>query len=304
MALASFLSDKFDVCFCLVDSAPYVLQMIEKKSFRVIAFGNEGDFFQFVQHDEFVLTDGYNFDAQYQLEVKKRSLRLICIDDLSQGFFHADLIVNHCPGIHPQHYRAASYTRFCLGPAFALIRPEFQEAARVNMIVREQDSLLVCFGGSDPQDFTGRTFETALRLNLFDKITLIVGEGYTKKDLLLNRADTAGVQVTVLQSLTAREMVNELSSHALVIVPASGLLFEAIACNAPVISGYYVDNQQRIYEGFKKCSALIDAGMFGAQEVVHAIERAHGQRIAVSKNIIDGMAPERIRSAFEELTLV
>jgi spore coat polysaccharide biosynthesis predicted glycosyltransferase SpsG len=85
---------------------------------------------QQVRATDVVVLDGYQFDATYRQQLRSRGCRLAVIDDMRLGHFEVELIINHSPGVTPQLYDAAPYTRFCLGPAFSLLRMPFLTNAR------------------------------------------------------------------------------------------------------------------------------------------------------------------------------
>ena len=72
-----------------------------------------------------VVIDGYQFDTEYQQKVKKSGASLVCLDDLHNQHFVADIIINHAPGVDPGKYSAEPYTQYLLGPSYALLRPAF-----------------------------------------------------------------------------------------------------------------------------------------------------------------------------------
>jgi spore coat polysaccharide biosynthesis predicted glycosyltransferase SpsG len=44
--------------------------------------------------------------------------------------FVADAVINHAGGIEASRYSVEPYTQLCLGPAYALLRKPFIEAAK------------------------------------------------------------------------------------------------------------------------------------------------------------------------------
>ena len=69
--------------------------------------------------------------------------------------------------------------------------------------------------------------------------------------------EKSDLEVIVKNSLSAKDIKNELVKSNLAIVPASGILFEVISIGLPVISGFYTANQMAIYKGFLKKRYLL-----------------------------------------------
>ncbi len=57
-----------------------------------------------------VVLDGYHFGTNYQKQIKLKGAKLVCIDDMHDKEFVADLIINHIPRITPQDYNVQPFT--------------------------------------------------------------------------------------------------------------------------------------------------------------------------------------------------
>ncbi|MCB0410786.1 MAG: hypothetical protein KDD29_11245, partial [Flavobacteriales bacterium] len=65
--------------------------------------------------NDIIILDGYNFDTNYQRQIKTNVFKLVCIDDNHEIDFVADAIINHGEGIRQKDYVTKNYTRIYLG---------------------------------------------------------------------------------------------------------------------------------------------------------------------------------------------
>ncbi|MDZ7681649.1 MAG: hypothetical protein U5J63_08070 [Fodinibius sp.] len=76
------------------------------------------------------------------------------------------------------------------------------------------------------------------------------------------------------------------------IAPSSTILYEILAARLPVITGYYVDNQSNIYQGFSATDAVIGVGELSEQSLqkgLAALTLTACQKIQEQqKKVIDG----------------
>lgn len=102
------------------------------------------------QAPEIIINDRLDTTEAYMLSLKKMNVPLINFEDLGPGAAHADLVVNAMypeRSVLPNHYFGHRY--FCLRSEFLLTR-------EVVAIRPEVKSVLLTFGGVDPNNFTLR----------------------------------------------------------------------------------------------------------------------------------------------------
>ena len=129
------------------------------------------DFLSHLQGDEIVVLDNYFFDTGYQRAIKGKGCRLVCIDDMHDKHYVADVVINH--GLTDSAlFDVESYTKLCLGFDWALLRKPFLEAARKKRVPMDRKGkVVVCFGGSDIHDVTGYFVNRTLRLPAVSDVT-------------------------------------------------------------------------------------------------------------------------------------
>src|ERR1700744_1135916 len=181
-ALAHMLKDNFKITFVCKEIPEQSKVDLQKSDFELILINTEEEFFKLLDLDKIVVLDGYDFDTNYQKKIKSTGCKLVCIDDLHDKEFVADLIINHAPGVKPKNYKAQLYTQFALGLDYALLRPAFLEQAKKERKIENIKTVLICFGGADFKNLTESTLQTVSQFKEFKNILVITGTSYTNLD--------------------------------------------------------------------------------------------------------------------------
>jgi len=298
-ALGHMMKDDFNITFFSKSIPDSLKQEFEQYNFKVRRITKEKDFLDYISDDKVVVLDGYDFNTEYQKRIKTKGCKLVCIDDLHNQEFVADLIINHTPGITPKDYNAQPYTTFALGLEYVLLRPSFLNHAKEESRIENIETLLISFGGADPQGLTKKTLQVVIQFNIFKKIIVVTGASFIEDPeflILLNQDN----RIEHSQELNEQEMSNAMCEADLAILPASGVLFEALSTGCLVISGQYTINQKLVYENFKKNGLFYDAGNFEESQLKHAIEEAISQPSSVKK-MIDGKSQERLEKIIKTI---
>jgi len=245
-ALAEMLKNDFNISFFCREIPDKLQREFVAYGFHCQRISNESEFIDQISDNSIVILDGYGFDTDYQKNVKGTGARLACIDDLHDKEFVSDLIINHSPGVKPEDYKSEAYTRFALGLEYALLRPAFIEQAGRIRKNEETETVLICFGGSDRQNLTQKTLQVIAEFPQFNKIILITGPAFNHTKSLMSIV-TSDNRISYRHALNEQQMLTALLEANLAIVPASGILLEAICCsNLPLIC-FYSENQKDLH---------------------------------------------------------
>ncbi len=299
-ALAQMLKNFFNIIFICKDlpdntkktliSNRFLLEKIE--TFFIIP--------HFLNSNDIIVLDGYHFDTKYQKKIKDIGCKLICIDDLHTQEYVADLIINHAPGIQESQYKAQVYTQFALGINYTLLRPLFLRQAKIHRKIGKIQTVLICFGGSDFNNITKRILNVLINSSNFSKIIVVTGGLYQfLNDLKILIQENP--EVEHYHAITEKKMLSLMLQAELAIVPASGLIFEALAAGCKVISGYCIDNQFDIYQGFKNLKAIIGAEKFQETELIKALKISNNFDC---NKVIDGKSQIHIVKKIKSLKYV
>ncbi len=298
MALASALEEDYAIAFvCRFGVKTVIDKLKEKYSLHIIE--TEEQFWDLLKGEEIVVLDGYHFDFEYQENITRKKSVLVCVDDLADRRFCSDVIINHNPGITPGIYSALPFTEYALGLDYAMLRRPFLQAASQPGNLRD-DSILICFGGSDPRNLTAVVIGETLKYSYIKSVNVVVGAGYAHGASLGPYLNDQ--RVTIYRDISDVEMASLMLTSSVAVVPASGVLLEALACRCHVISGTYVENQTRLYDAFRKVNAFVDAGDFSSDKIRTALERITADR-TLPDITIDGKSGDRFRKLFRGLEL-
>lgn len=298
-ALAHMLKEDFEIMVVSREVPDSMLTENERNGFKWRKISNETEFLDQLNVDHIVVLDGYHFDTEYQKQIKSIGAKLICIDDLHDKKFIADLIINHAPGIKPDDYQAQPYTQFALGPQYALLRPVFLEQAQKERKIEKIDTLFICFGGSDSENLTESTYRIARDFEIFKKIIVVTGPAYHYLDSMNLLVDT-DARIVHYNSVNEEQMLSLMLESDLAIVPASGLLFEVLASEMIALAGYYTENQQKIYSGFRNLNAIYDAGNFNQLKTALGLI-INSDTIRQKRKVINGRSNQKILYKFKTI---
>jgi len=298
-ALAYMLKDNFDIIFFCKEIPDQIRKELSENGFSCNLIENESEFIRNLDKKTFVVLDGYHFDTEFQKKIKDAGSKLICIDDLHDKEFVADLIINHSPGITPHDYKTLPYSQFALGLNYVLLRPVFLKQAKKKRIINKLDTLLICFGGSDYKNLTYSTLKTSMEFSEFKKIIVVTGAAFqfTEDIIKLTNYDK---RIVYRQMLNEEQMLNTMLSADVAIVPSSGILLEALAAGSIVISGKYVDNQILLYKEIKSINGFFDADDFSQQKIQNAIHNVFKSNKTPLK-VITGNSSVLLNKFFIEL---
>lgn len=300
IALANMLKNDFYICFVCKEIPAKIVHEIQLNDFSLKQIIQEDDFFNLLEVSDIVVLDGYHFNTAYQKSIKNIQCKLICIDDLHDKEFFADIIINHAPGIHSSAYQAQHYTDYLLGIEYCLLRPLFLKQAKKERKIKTIENIFICFGGSDIHNLSLKVIEVVKTHHAFQKIYIVTGAANKHVASLNNLSDSDG-RIVHLNAINEDEMLQLLIKSDLAIVPASGTLFEALACGCKVISGYYANNQMDLYNGFLESNSILGCNDFNIHLLKKALNAVETFQPTI---IIDGDSPVRILEKFKNLSYV
>ena len=132
LALADMLKDDFDCTF--FTTSPSVYQVAEMaKVCNHVSLNEETkfeDFINLLDGNEIVVLDNYFFTTEYQRQIKNKGCKLVCVDDMHDKHYVADVVINH--GLTDNNlFDIEPYTRLCLGFRYVLLRSPFLQESQM-----------------------------------------------------------------------------------------------------------------------------------------------------------------------------
>lgn len=135
---------------------------------------------------DWIIVDHYALDRSWETPMRRFG-RVMAIDDTADRQHDCDVLLDqnfHVNG-HMRYRRLVPEDCvFCVGPQYALIRPEFV-AAREHLRVRDGvvRRILICFGGTDAKNVTERTLNALSALGRsYLKVVVVLGETAVFRD--------------------------------------------------------------------------------------------------------------------------
>lgn len=276
LALADMLRADFDCTFFTQSPTDYQRAEISKVC-RLVAL-SKGDsrhceFLDMLKGDEIVVLDNYFFTTEYQMRIKSKGCRLVCIDDMHDKHYVADLVINHGQNDY-RLFDVEEYTELCLGFEWALLRRPFLKK-RDKRSYGPIENIAICFGGSDINDFTRKSIASICANSSVKSISAIVGDSYNSHNIDIDK------RVRLYRRLTAEQMATLLSSADLLVSSVSSVCFEALACGTRVAAGWYVENQKEFYDSL--CEQNLIYGLGNLNETNFIIDYS---KVPVNNDII------------------
>ena len=254
---------------------------------------------------DWIVVDGYRFDANYQLEVTNSTCKSLFVDDNGHaGTYTADLVLNQNSHASESLYISRGYsTRLLLGPRYAMLRREFWGWREWRREIRETaNRILIVMGGSDPDNFTTRVIlalEHVRQLSL--EVVAVVGG--SNPYLAEIKAATANSRHRISVTRDATDMPG-LMAHADIAISAAGsICWEFCALGLPVLLIPVAPNQSAATTSLESLGAakLVCGGTrFCAQELadkVIALLTSASERQSLSERahaLVDGQGSNRV----------
>lgn len=256
LALADMVGDGFERTFVTHSPSVYQIEQIKAICDDFIELGDDhfDAFLGIIEAGDIVVLDNYFFTTDYQRQIKAKGCKLVCIDDMHDKHYVADVVINH--GLNDSTlFSVEPYTLLCLGLDWALVRKPFLDATPLPYNNREKGHCVVCFGGADWNNLTEKVCSVLSSSSRVNRITAIVGDAYGYCDSL------GGIgKVEIRKNLSAQEMANLFCRVEFAVLPTSTVCIEALLCECPVFGGYYVDNQQEYYLEWSARNYIIALG--------------------------------------------
>lgn len=251
LALVEMLNDHFQCVYATQNPSQYQISEIERVCQSRIDLPEDDShfdtFLKGLQGDEIVVLDNYFFTTDYQRAIKSKGSKLVCIDDLHDKKFVADLVINYTPGIQREDYKTTSKTQFALGSKFTLLRPEFLEQAKKHRTIASIENVLICFGGSDFNKITESTIKAIQQFTRIKNIIVVTGSAY-QPSLEFQSLLESDKRVLHRSNLNSKAMLATMMEVDLAIVPASSIAFEAVCAGCKLLICKYAENQKIFHQ--------------------------------------------------------
>lgn len=197
---------------------------------------------------DWVVVDHYGLDRSWEQELRPVTSHLMAIDDLGR-LHECDVLLdaNFHRNARARYATSAGHTALLLGPAYALLRPEFARArSRVSPRSGPVRRLLVFMGGMDSGNATGRVLEAVALLDeprpLLD---IVVGAGHpARADIEAYCRARPGSRCHVQTS----DMATLLTDTDLAVGAGGSATWERCCMGVPTLALALAENQRILLE--------------------------------------------------------
>jgi UDP-2,4-diacetamido-2,4,6-trideoxy-beta-L-altropyranose hydrolase len=298
LALGQMLKGKFKCTFVIRTVMPGIHNLISEACDQLIELDREGDGDErwFIRKPGeqkcIVVLDGYDFSTDYQQRIRESGAALVCLDDIHAYHFVADVIINPAGGVSEANYSAESHTKIYTGPRYAMLKEPFVRPVR-DEVTSKPLSVLICFGGADPANFTQRIL-VQLRSATASEIHVIVGEAFMHRSDL-EKLVGPDKQAHLHQNLHPVELARLMEQCPVAVCSASGIAYEYLSVGGELYVIQTADNQKDLYR------YLIDEHLAFPFENFRATAADVSTSRTVQRELFDGKSKERILRIFHKL---
>lgn len=214
---------------------------------------------------DWLIIDHYALDSKWQRQVHLLVDRIMVIDDLANRSHECALLLDQNLGRVLADYEDLSPPECTklIGPAFALLRPEFAAFRQRSLRRRrggELKRILISLGGADQVNATSQVLKALATSPLFDITELDIVMGASAPYLQEVREIAAGLPFNATVSTAVANMAERMCQADLSIGAAGGTSWERCCLGLPVVLVTLAENQLPGARALQAAGAAISVG--------------------------------------------
>ena len=197
---------------------------------------------------DWLVVDHYALDRRWEQTMRPHTRRIMAIDDLADRPHDCDLLLDQNLGRQAKDYGGllSRQTQTLIGPAYALLRPEFAQWREHSLQRRAQPllkNLLITMGGVDPANATGQVLDALTRCELPADLHITVVMGPTAPWLTQVQSLSAAMPCPTHVLVGVNNMAQLMAESDLCIGAAGGSAWERCALGLPTLVLILAANQ-------------------------------------------------------------
>ena len=197
---------------------------------------------------DWLVVDHYALDRRWEQAVRPYARRIMAIDDLADRPHDCELLLDQNLGRQAKDYGGLlnRHTQTLIGPAYALLRPEFAQWRERSLQRRAQpqlSNLLITMGGVDQANATGQVLDALTRCELPADLRITVVMGPTAPWLSQVHAQAIAMPRPTQVLAAVRNMAQWMAESDLCIGAAGGSAWERCALGLPSLLLILANNQ-------------------------------------------------------------
>jgi UDP-2,4-diacetamido-2,4,6-trideoxy-beta-L-altropyranose hydrolase len=209
---------------------------------------------------DIAIVDSYSLDARYERELRRAARKIMVIDDLADRPHDCDVLLDSMLGREPADYAGlvSNETQMLLGPAYAMLRPEFAALRGASLSRRHASTgikrILVSLGLTDVGGITARVVEALRDLKLAADVDVVIGAmAQSRVQLVAMGADWPKLHLHIDPPDMAKLMVDA----DLAIGAGGTTTWERCCLGLPTIMLVLADNQRLVAERLAAAGAVL-----------------------------------------------
>lgn len=233
LTLANRLIFHHNVYFVMGRSKDLGIQKVREYHYPIKLFSDDTEMVTILNEiqPDIIINDILDTDPEFMKQLRSNGYFIVNFEDLGEGTEHANIVINALyENSYPSKNHFYGYRYECLRDEFYIF-PHKKPESEVNTI-------LITFGGTDPNDLTRRTLLAVEKLGLKSlMINVILGKGYKPKEQLLDYVSNlkkSGFHIDVKENV--RLMAKEMSEADIVITSNGRTIYEVASMGTPCIS--------------------------------------------------------------------
>lgn len=259
---------------------------------------------------DLLLVDHYGLGIGWEAMLRPAVRRIAAIDDLADRAHDVDLLLDQNLGRRVSDYARLlpPHARRLIGPAHALLRPEFAAARSASLARRTQVThwrhLLISLGGADPQQATVTVLRalSGCPLPAEATITVVLGALAATREAVTALLPTLPCSTRLLVDVA--DMAGLLAEADLAIGAAGGSAWERCCLGLPTLLLVLADNQRPGTQALAAAGAALALGALAdlpatlPQALMQLAEPGRLQALsAAAAAITDGQGAGRVADA-------
>jgi len=249
-----------------------------------------------------LVVDHYALDRHWETELTPYYGRLMVIDDLADREHVCHVLLDQNLGRTADHYAHLVPTNclMLLGSHYVILRPEFLQQRELSLNRRRNTQLgriLLCMGGVDKDNFTGRIIQALDESTPPPSIKLdvVLGNLCPHINQIKELAESLHFESSV--TVGAQDMANRMCHADLAIGAAGGTTWERFCMGLPSLLLSTAANQDTFLHVIKDSGAAKVVDLMSISEAIDDLNRNATQLYEMSKRaalLVDGNGANRI----------
>ena len=209
---------------------------------------------------DWLVVDHYALDCRWEQALRPHTRCIMAIDDLADRPHDCDLLLDQNLGRQPKDYGGllSRHTQTLIGPAYALLRPEFVQWRHYSLQRRAQPqlkNLLITMGGVDQANAISQVLAALTRCELPTDLTITVVMGPIAPWLSQVQAQAAAMSRPTQVLVGVGNMAQLMAESDLCIGAAGGSAWERCALGLPTLVLILAANQHSGAMALQACGA-------------------------------------------------